>query len=272
MELQGHLEELKRRGFGLAAITYDPIETLAAFSAQRGITFPILSDKGSEIIKRYGIFNESSKPGTRAYGIPHPGIFVLNARAEVVARYFEEEYQDRFTLSNVLLRLDGIDAPRRLPNPEGRSIHASQLEVQLSTSDAAVAPGNRFSLLLRITPGKRIHVYAPGAEGYIPVSVKLDSGPLLKVHEPRFPPSEQYYFAPLKERVQVYQKPFTIAQDVTINASREAQDALKGMSEIRITGTLDYQACDDRLCFRPESIPLAWTMKLKPLDRDPVQK
>ena len=41
----------------MAAISYDPVETLAAFSRQRGITFPLLSDAGSETIKRYGILN-----------------------------------------------------------------------------------------------------------------------------------------------------------------------------------------------------------------------
>ena len=41
----------------MAAISYDPVETLAAFSRQRGITFPLLSDSGSQTIKRYGILN-----------------------------------------------------------------------------------------------------------------------------------------------------------------------------------------------------------------------
>ncbi|MBI4475667.1 MAG: peroxiredoxin family protein [Acidobacteria bacterium] len=270
MELQGHLDELKRRGLGVAALTYDPVDTLAAFSAQRGVTFPLLSDKGSEIIKRYGILNETTKPGTRAYGIPHPGIFVLNPRGEVVARFFEEEYQDRFTMATVLLHLDGMSRPAN--TSKGTQLRAAHLDVRLSSTDATVAPGNRFSLLVGVTPGRRIHVYAPGSQGYIPISIKLDANPLLKVQAPRFPPSEEYYFAPLNERVQVFQKPFTIAQDVTINASREAQDALKGMTELRITGTLEYQACDDKICFKPESIPVAWTVKLKPLDREPVKR
>jgi predicted dithiol-disulfide oxidoreductase (DUF899 family) len=55
--LQGRLTELQQKGLGLAAISYDPVETLAAFSRQRGITFPLLSDAGSETIKRYGILN-----------------------------------------------------------------------------------------------------------------------------------------------------------------------------------------------------------------------
>jgi peroxiredoxin len=35
---------------GMAAISYDPVATLADFSRRRGITFPLLSDAGSETI------------------------------------------------------------------------------------------------------------------------------------------------------------------------------------------------------------------------------
>ena len=35
-----------------------------------------------------------------------------------------------------------------------------------------------------------------------------------------------------------------------------------------LTGTVKYQACDDRVCFPPQSIPLSWTIGVKPLDRE----
>ena len=34
-----------------------------------------------------------------------------------------------------------------------------------------------------------------------------------------------------------------------------------------LSGTLDYQACNDSLCFDPVSVPLTFTLELKPLDR-----
>ena len=57
MELQGRADHIKRSGLGLVGISYDPVTTLADFSKRRGITFPLLSDSGSETIRRYGIFN-----------------------------------------------------------------------------------------------------------------------------------------------------------------------------------------------------------------------
>jgi hypothetical protein len=32
-----------------------------------------------------------------------------------------------------------------------------------------------------------------------------------------------------------------------------------------MTGTLDYQACDDKQCLNPASVPLSWTLTLKSL-------
>ena len=54
MELQDRLEELRDQGFGVAAISYDSEAVLADFSQRRGITFPLLSDEGSEIITEFG--------------------------------------------------------------------------------------------------------------------------------------------------------------------------------------------------------------------------
>jgi hypothetical protein len=41
----------------LASISYDPVETLAAFRSQHGTAFPMLSDVGSVVNKRFGILN-----------------------------------------------------------------------------------------------------------------------------------------------------------------------------------------------------------------------
>jgi hypothetical protein len=36
---------------------------------------------------------------------------------------------------------------------------------------------------------------------------------------------------------------------------------------------LEYQACDDKICYNPESIPLSWTLTLLPLIRErPVRQ
>ena len=55
---------------------------------------------------------------------------------------------------------------------------------------------------------------------------------------------------------------------MTIDPSREATAALKGLTSLTITGRFEYQACDDKACFVPQTVPLSWTIGLKALDRD----
>jgi hypothetical protein len=57
--------------------------------------------------------------------------------------------------------------------------------------------------------------------------------------------------------------------DLTILATPEVQKLLTSMSSVTITGALEYQACDDKLCYNPARIPLSFTLATKPLERSP---
>ena len=110
MELQGRYDDIKKQGLGLVSITYDTPETLKKFTASRGITFPLVSDPGSAIIKRYGLFNDTVDPKTRAYGIPHPGTFIVDPKGVVVQRFFEDAYQERYTAATILATMGATPA------------------------------------------------------------------------------------------------------------------------------------------------------------------
>ena len=82
-----------------------------------------------------------------------------------------------------------------------------------------------------------------------------------------FPAAEIYYFEPLDERVPAYQRPFTLLQEAVVSSTQEAQAALRELDALTLSGTLDYQACNDVLCFEPVSVPLSFTLDLDLLDR-----
>jgi hypothetical protein len=247
---------------GLAAISYDPVAVLADFSARRGITFPLLSDQGSETIKRYGLMNTTIDPSNALYGYPFPGTFIVDPQGVVTSRVFEEAYQERDTVSSMLVRLgQHVDV-------HATTIAGDHVTVTSYATDDLVAQGTHFSLVLDVTPGPRVHVYAPGASDYKPVAISLQPQSGLVLKAPRYPKSEDYFFKPLREHVPVYQHPFRIAQDVTLDPSREGTVALKDVTSLTIIGRFDYQACDDKVCFTPRSMPLTWTIGVKPLDRE----
>jgi len=262
VELQGRLADIRKAGRGLAAISYDPVPVLADFSRRRGITFPLLSDAGSETIKRYGILNTTIDPKNQLYGYPFPGTFIVDRQGIVTSRFFEEAYQERDTVSSVLVRLgQHVDV-------HATKITGAHVTLTSYATDQVAAPGTHFSLVVEAAPAARVHVYAPGASGYKPVTLTLRLQPGVVVKAAQFPKPEDYFFKPLNEHVLVYQHPFRIVQDVMIDPSTAGTAALKDVTTLTIAGTFAYQACDDKVCFLPQSVPLSWTIGVKPLDRE----
>ena len=267
----------------MAAITYDSQETLAGFANRNKITFPLLSDVGSATIRRYGIVNTvveealgpngkdpavladlsryvtGNQPAERHRGIPFPGTFMVDRQGRVTSRFFEDYYWERNTVSNIMLRTGAAGTPVQ-------AIQAStqHLDVTAYPSDASVAPGTRFSLVLDITPKPGMHVYAPGATQYRVVTVNIPPQPGLRLAPMRYPASEIYHFVPLNERVPVYQKPFTLLVEAVPEATPDARKAFAGKNELVISGTLEYQACDDKICYNPASLPVTWKVGLTP--------
>ena len=288
MELQDQLETLKEQGLGVAAISYDSVEVLSDFAQRRGITFPLLADDDSSVITEFGILNtvaaegvgdNADDPDVQAdvakyvsafganpmiVGTPYPGTFMIDGDGKVTSRFFEEFYRERNTTTNVMLKLGMGLSP--IAAVEGETAH---LKFTAYPSNTSVTVGTRFSLALDVTPGPKMHVYAPGAEekGYKVIGFNLDQPEIARIEPVSYPESEIYYFEPLDEHVPVYQEKFTILQEVVMNGDARAEEVMSTLDALTLTGTLDYQACDDAICFLPQSIPVSFTVDLEMPDR-----
>ena len=136
------------------------------------------------------------------------------------------------------------------------------LTVNTSISDGEAAAGKKLSLTFDITPKRGMHVYAPGKHDYQVIAVKIDPQPWIKVAPTTYPPSEIYHFKELDEKVETYGKPFKLVQDVTVLATPAAKKALAA-GPIKLTGKLEYQACDDKVCYAPTRIPVTFELTSK---------
>jgi hypothetical protein len=134
------------------------------------------------------------------------------------------------------------------PKPGHATIVAAPVEVNGKA-------GTKLALFVDVTPKPGMHVYAPGAADYIPITVKLTAQPQIKAGKLAYPKSEIVSIA--DEKVPVFQKPFRLTQDVAIDKS-----AAPG-SAVVVAGTVSYQACDDKVCYPPESSPVSWTIAVK---------
>lgn len=269
MELESQVEAFKKRGLGVAALSYDTAEVLKGFAARRKISFPLLSDPDSRVIQKFGIMNTFDYPeGHMAHGVPFPGTFVTDAQGVIRTREFEKTYQERKAGASLLTSMgeDGVQA---------REFVNNHFTLKTSLSNEEVATGRRVTLVLDFTMAPRMHAYAPGAKGYRALNLRLVDHPRIAAHEVIYPSSNPLFFEPLKETVPVFEGRFRVLQDVTVLApagtpgvSGAPPSPVPLVTEIVLAGTLDYQACSDTVCYAPSSIPIQWTLKLIPLDRE----
>jgi hypothetical protein len=68
------------------------------------------------------------------------------------------------------------------------------------------------------------------------------------------------------------QKPFTLVQELILDGQASTRTALRDQTSLTIGGALTYQACDDRLCYDAVSLPLSWTVRLKPIVTQPTAR
>jgi hypothetical protein len=134
--------------------------------------------------------------------------------------------------------------------------------IALSTSTSVPAgatakPAASVKLFVDVVPDAKIRVYAPGAKDYLPVVLELSPQPGIRAGKLDYPPSQDWYFEPLKEHVPVYQAPFRLTQNVVVSA------AAKSGQTLTVQGTFKYQACDDTICYNPATAPVSWTVNVK---------
>lgn len=114
VQLQEHKAGFDAAGIGMVAISYDDPALQQAFIEKFGITIPVLSDIDALSFKTLGILNEDYAPGDAQYGIPHPGMIVINPAGKVVGKLFLRAYSSRVDAAAALAFARtalGVDQP-----------------------------------------------------------------------------------------------------------------------------------------------------------------
>ena len=102
MQLAKISDQFKDVGVNIAAMTYDSVEMLKSVEEDEGIEFTLLKDTDISHVNALGILNEDYEPGSRAYGVPHPGIFIITPDGVIRAKFAEEGFRARPDFDNVL--------------------------------------------------------------------------------------------------------------------------------------------------------------------------
>ncbi len=174
---------------------------------------------------------------------PGCGWFILNPQRIVAAKYFEPDAC--YTTAAILVHRFGWTPP------DLAQVQSKQLTASVGASNSSVAPGERVALVIDIELEPDMHVYAPGVEGYIPIDWQMASSAAADVHASEFPKPEKLYLKAIDATVPAYRDHFRLIRDVTISAGASGP--------VTLDGALRYQACDDRVCYIPQTLRLHWT-------------
>jgi peroxiredoxin len=261
VELEQNRARISAQGLGLAAVSYDSIAILKAFADREHIGFELLSDPESRLIRTYGILNSTVARDSPYFGIPHPGTYVLDAAGVVIAKYFEDDFRVRDTAASILLRQFGVEpAPRE-------KVQAKHLQLDTSGGDLPLRPNQRASLAVDVRLPDRVHVYAPGVTGYIPIALAMRSSPAFQSDPVSYPAPKTMRLEAIHETVPVYDRSLRLVETITLAGAQQVEPLLDADRNLTIEGDLRYQACDDRECFVPETVRLKWTVHVLPFDR-----
>ena len=134
------------------------------------------------------------------------------------------------------------------------SQETAHLKIATSATPESAKPGGKVALAVDVTPKPGMHVYAPGQDGYIAITVKIvPQAAFSTTGKARYPDAEKIVIPALNESQLVYDKPFRITQDIALTQRVRS-------TPLTIKGSVSYQACNDTICFLPKTVPVTWTI------------
>ncbi len=93
-------------------MSYDSLEILEVFHSANSLPYPLLRDVDAAHVKAFGVLNEGYEPGHGAYGIPHPGVFLLDADGVIRDKFAVPGYRQRPPFEAMLAAAQALpDAP-----------------------------------------------------------------------------------------------------------------------------------------------------------------
>jgi hypothetical protein len=239
----------------LFAISYDSVAVLRDFAVSHGITYPLLADEGSHVIRALGLLNARVQEDHAHYGIPpnprhvdlpYPGVFVLDADGRVGQKRFYESYRERETGGGLIAQALGTFAEPVAPaDAAGPVVRA---RAWLDSPTYAFFQRLALTVDLTITPG--FHVYgAPASPGLVPLSVEIAPIAGLEVGPVTWPAPQRFQMPELGDQLWVYHGTVRGTLPLTFTGAPGGGDHVVGV-------TVRYQACDESTCFVPSSLGL----------------
>jgi peroxiredoxin len=266
VELQESMADFKREGVAVFAISYDPVPVLADLAERHGITYTLLSDEGSRVIRELGLLNRhidaqhafyGVEMKERHYGTPYPGLFIVDENGIVESKQFEQSYRVRPTAPSVLETLFG--GKSTLPQARAEA-ETEEMQVAAWIDRPSYRPYQKLRLNLALQVAQGFHVYAPSLlDGFVPLTIEVEPMDGMELGRMSLPAPRPMRIEGSEETFQVYEG--TIYRTLPLVLTRN-------LGDVTLRVRIRYQACSDTVCFPPGEILLSLPIRGQDLVRD----
>ena len=257
IELEASRAAIERNGYGLVAISFDDRQALEAFADERSLGFPLLSDPGSRLIRRFGLLDASVAPDNPAYGVPVHGSLLVDENGIVRGRYFD----------STSIHSAGVTLTRLFTsayNTHERIVTHDHVKLRYSASRLAARAGDQLELALEIVPrgGAVLHADDAGARR-VALTWQMEQSPLFSRGPADYPQPVEMQIA--GKRVHMYRDTLQLSMPIVLTTDRQQLAAgVDSSSDLVLNGTLSFQACVADQCHSPRTIPLRWKVQFTP--------
>jgi DsbC/DsbD-like thiol-disulfide interchange protein len=202
----------------------------------------MLSDKGSAVIRKFGILNANIPEGHPFFGIPFPGDYLIDAGGTVRDKEFLPNYETRPAASEVLLKNFGVGAGGSAVEITGGDVRAT-----IRTSSDRAVPGRELGVSAEFEIPSGWHIYGqPLPDNYVATSLEFDSE-TVTAQSFDFPKATPVEFKSLGETLPVYSGSVRAFGRILIKSGLKP-------GEYKLKGTLRFQECSEQICELPQKI------------------
>jgi len=233
-------------GVKVYALSYDEQAALLDYQRDHAVTFRLLSDPNSEVIRDFGILNtlidEHDHPW---FGIPFPGTYLLDSSGTITHKFFENNLAVRVGPEQLLTALRGELDLEALPVSSTQDDQQTEVEIFFAGENLALSVQRDLVARFSVPAGR--HLYAsPAPEGSVAVSIELDDHPSLVQRDVQVAEGEQHALAGTSETFLVHHDDVTLRLPITINGPVAGES-------VKLSGSVRWQTCDDTLCDVPQT-------------------
>ena len=138
-------------------------------------------------------------------------------------------------------------------------MRAPKAELTATVETAKVRAGKPATLVLKVTLPPNVHVQSnkPRDEAFFPTALVLTPPAGVTVTATKYPAAVDFKQEGQDAPLAVFEKSFSITVMVAVAASVKT-------GELVVPGRFDYQACDDKVCYRPVKADVTWTLTIAP--------